>query len=927
MRRFKTAPQNARRVKAIVAAAMALTLAVPTTAYLASGSSKAKAEGAGPEPVASVNFDKGFMGELKAHGLKVVKSEEMICYKEYLDDKDNYIYKDGSLVYDVTDTPFIEASEYKYNVKGNQPTTVYDDAMGTVLFFDDTVNEPDFFKKVEDEMKKIPIGTQIQFATVAHSQVQMDNPFKGKDLSNGASVSYWVKATPSKDDASKGANSTLVVFGVRDEDFKKVKTEGDGSAKAAEKEAESKLSIQLTTNNDFHYVNANNDKSVAYAGDGSVLAAPDTWKYVTVTMTDNKVVTYVDGAEVSSKDEDYAGLTAALTDSNTGVFFGGNYSTAAESVQQNVGTVRGTCMDDIEFYTSALTADEAKAVYDRAVASRQETGTVGDRVKAAEIETFDFENGMTGSAGTTMSDLDTNKEMSSIVEDNQKGNVLRLGNGTASKSSSVALSKNPFAAFADKDINGASINYWVREPENTNGDIVASISVSFVDTPKIKDHDKIAENYYKKESQTVLYTQTDMEAMFCEGFTTGCYTSLKNTYQFSTKKNEHIKDDKDSAGNIIDPYYDLDAVEKQKKYNENLKDMKNWHMITAVFTNAGIKMYRDGEPLSNNKAAADDLMDIEKKIGRPTYFGPRFYDGSYQTIYDGYAPWYRASNNQGATPLMTFLTDPTTSAYVGLMYKQETNDVFARTYEAYYDDITYYSKALTDEEVKYLKDGQEELPSVEPGVSEEPTPTPEQTKAPDANNGIIVATPVIKNPDGSITAEGPGVKLDAPAGVLPEKFSLLLGTLGTQTDAASYDAFRAKFAAIEDYTINDGFIIYSVTSEDATIAPNGTFKLTFAIPEGYDTSALVVIDENGKEYAVTVSVDGKTVSIEGVDHFGKFALAVKNLSTDDESVIASKAAYSGKTGDTANIVLPVVILAAAGAAFVAASKKRKADAE
>lgn len=921
MKKFKTAPQNARRVKAIVAAAMALTLAVPTTAYLASGTSKVEAEGAAPSPVATVNFEKGFKGELNANGLKVVKSEEMICYKEYLDDKDNFVYKDGSLVYDITETPFIEASEYKYNVKGNQPTTVNDDSKGVVLFFDDTVNEPEFRKKVEDDMKSIPVGTKIQYATIAHSQVQMNNPFAGKDLANGASVSYWVKAVPSKDDKSKGANSTLLVFGVKDEDFKKVKTEGDESAKNAEKEAESKLSIQLTTNNDFHYVNVDSDKSVAYEGDGSILAKPDTWKFVTVTMTDSKVVTYVDGVEVTSKEEDLAGLTAALADSNTGVFLGGNYSTAAESVEQNIGTVRGTCMDDVEFYIGALTADEAKAVYDKALAAMQVTGDVGERIKAAEIETFDFENGMTGSAGTSMSDLDTNKDMASIAADAQRGNVLKLGNGTASKSSSVILSKNP---FADKDINGASVNYWVKEPANQNGDIAPSVSISFIDTPKVMDHDKISEQYYKKESQTVLYTQTDMDAMFCEGYTTGCYTSLKNTYQFSTKKNEHVKGDKDTNGVIIDPYYDTDAVAKQEEYNNNLKAMSNWHMITAVFTNAGIKMYRDGVQLSNNKAAADDLLDIKQKIGRPTFFGPRFFDGSYQTLYDGYWPWYRASNNQGATPLMTFLTDKTTSAYIGFMYKMETVDSFARSYEAYYDGITYYSKALTDEEVKYLWDD-EPLPSVEPVPSAEPSTEPSQ--APNSGQGQVEHAAASKNEDGSLTAEGSGVRIDVPAGVLPDNTVLLLGSLGTQSDAAVYDAFKTKFAAIQDYTIQDGFIVYSVTAEDATITPNGTFKLTFAVPDGFDASALVVIDENGKEYAVTVSADGKTVTIEGVDHFGTFALAVKDMSTDDESVIASKAAYSGKTGDTANVVLPVVVLTAAFAAFVVTAKKRKTDAE
>lgn len=911
MKKFKAAPQTAKYVKRIAAAAMALTLAVPTTAYFSAKASRAEAEEAAPEAVATLTFDKGFVGEKEKNGLTVVKSEEVLTFAEKKDANGNYEYDSNkSKICELTDKPFIEADAYKYGVKGNQASTVYDASMGSVFVLNDTVNIPEFTKKDEDELTRIPVGTVLQYATVAECQTQLDNPFAGKDLANGASVSYWVKVPASADDSTKGVNSSLIVFSAKETDNMKVKTTETGSEKKAEQETDGKLSIQLSANNDFHYVEG--DKTpVAYEGDGSVLAAPGTWAYVTVSMTDNKVVTYVNGAEVSSRDVAADGMMAAMSSSDTGVFLGGNYSPAAAKAGQYIPTVKGVCMDDVSFYTTAVTAEDAKQLYDKAVKSKEKPADDADMSQYL-VESFTFENGMTGFAGTTLSTaLESNKEMPEVVADAQAGNVLKLGNGKASATSAVMLDKNPFAGM---DLNGVTIDYMVRETATKNG-VPASISLSFIDTAKPKNHDKIYDTYRGLETQTVLYTKTDMDAMFCEGYTTGTYSSLKNTFQCSLKKNTHVNDEKDTAGNLIDSLYDPDAVAKNETYKQTLSGMSNWHRVTAVISNAGIKMYLDGEPLPNNMAEPD---------GTPTFYGPRFYDGYYDSIYDGFAKYYMASNNQGATPLMTFLTDNTTSAYLGYMYKIGQNSTFERTYEAYYDNIEYYSIAMNDTQVRDLHTDRPSiapLPSVEPTA--EPTTAPTDTSV-DSNQGKVTGTKTTTDASGNLVAEAAGVKVEAPAGVLPDGVELMLGSLGTQTDAAAYESMKTVLAGLQDYEIKDGFIIYTISASDATVTPKGTFKLTLAIPDGFDTAALIVVDENGKEYAATVSADGKTVTIE-TDHFGKYALGVKNMSTDDESVVASKSAYSGKTGDTANVVVPVVVLAAAGAAFAAASKKKKAD--
>lgn len=934
MKKMKAAPHTARRVKSIAAAAMAVTLAVPTTAYFAEKASKANAEEAVPQAVLTVDFEQGFMGENAENGLVVVKSEMTIMNKEKMDPNDSkaFLYNDDkSKIYDITDEPFVEGGYYKYSVKGNQPTTKYDSEKGSVLMFRETVQVERQEKKKNDKGaeganddidEKYPIGCVLQYPTIAESQVTINNPFVDKDLSQGASVSYWVKVPAGQD--GKGQNSSLIVFGVKEEDNRKEDSTLTGgvynTAKDAEKEREAKLSIQLTANNDFHYV-AEGKEPFAYTGDGKVLENADTWAYVTVSMTDSEIVTYVNGVETNRQAVTTAGLTDTLKDANTGVFFGGNYSTAAETVNQKIGTVNDVCLDDVAFYTQAISAEDANKLYTAAKTAKE---TIAEPVI---LETFDFENGLTGSNGTTLGDVESNRNSPEVVVDAQKGNVLKLASGTGSKTASALLSANPFAG---KNLTGATINYWVKEtPNEKTGAINPSISMSFVDTPKPMKYDKVAESK-QGDSRTILYTKTDMDAFYCEGYTTNAYEDLKNQYQFSTKRNNHIDGKTDNNGNIVDQFYDPQAVALQAEYEARTKTMSDWHMVTVVFTNAGIQMYYDGEPLSNNMAEAYDFLDSTKTTCRPTYFGPRFYDGYYQTVYDGYAKWHRSSNNQGTKPLMTFLTDSTTSAYVGYMLKQGSETQFERTYEAYYDDITYYGTALTAKQIYEIKNGAPEVPTAPPETEAPATEAPNTNI--DFGQGGQSSTTVNVGEDGLIHAQAAGVTIEAAPGVLPENVELLMGTLGTQSDAAAYDKFNGTIDGIKDFeVIADAngvkqYIIYTVTASDATITPNGTFKLSFTIPNGFDTNALVVIDENGKVYEVTVSADGTTATIE-TDHFGQYALAVKNMSTDEESTVAPKAAYSGKSGDTANVVLPIVVLAAAGAAFVVASKKRRAEEE
>lgn len=890
---------------------MAITLAVPATAYFSAKASVAEAEGAAvPQAVATVNFERGFKGEQAKNGLEVVNSEKVLIFEELKDANGNYMFEGFNKIAEMTDIPVIQSDEYVYGSKGNQPSTAYDDEKGNVLVFSDTVKIPEFKKKVDDKEKNnYPVGTILQYETTSLCQAQMTNPFKGKDLSKGASVSYWVKVPASAEDAKKGVNSSLLVFGIKDEDNEKVKTTKDNTEKKAEQEKEAKLSVQLSANNDFHYVN--DGKSDVFEGEGSILAKPNTWAYVTLSMTDTGYTVYVDGKEVATNALTVEGLMKALADKNTGVFFGGNYSTAAEAVGQNFGTVKDVRMDDIAFYTQAMNKDEALELYKAAEKEKREKDA------PVLLEKYTFENGsMSGEKGSSISA--TNEEKApSVIEDAQKGSVLKVEAGKATQTAGAAFSKNPYAGMTD--LEGATISFRVRVPETKRG-VPATYALTFVDEPKLISHPKIHDTYVGSIESTVLYTMTDMTGFFQEGYTglVGS-SSLKNNYTFSITRNTNVKDEEGTM-------YDPTAAACQEVYNKTLESMSSWHMMTVVLKNSGIQLYLDGVKLNNNLAEPG---------GKPTYYAPRFFDGYYESIYDEFSKFYNGTDNQGATSIMEFITDPTTSIYLGYMFKQTYKDTWEKTYEAYYDDVEFWTTAFDDEQVQKLWEGVDPLPNIPPGpVFDETDEDKDDVDKEDndkEDNKVTITTggsaevesEVTENADGTVGAAGAGISIKADKDAFTELPSIKFSLYNKKDRADVYEAFSSVFDKVTDFVVKD-MVIYELAVEDASVL-KGSYQLTLDIPKGFDTKALVVVGEDGTVYNGTVSKDGKTITIEDVKKFGKFALVMKDLSTDDESEEAKDNLYPQKTGDTANVVVPVMMLATAGAVLVVASKKRKAE--
>lgn len=1112
MKKFKVAPQTAKRMKAIVAAAMALTMAVPTSVYFSSKESKAQAEEAVsvPDPIMQVDFEDGFLGESKENGLSVVKSKDVLKFKEYKDANNGYIRdENGKIIYkQLLDEPATEGTGYKYNVVGNQPVTAYDASHSSVLMLDDTVNVPEFKKVKSDKMdSEYPIGTTLQEAYTAQSQVKLNNPFAGKELKDnengkGVTISYWVKVPDTKNSKGDVSDSSLIVFNntkrevIQRDDLAKhnacvayddakakndtaaladydmgtqtIVTDASGNTytlyqnygklvrfnpdypvdkgasigggwyvptKASDQKIEvtdaagnsykiaslggnttvdknqyqyfrylysatddlangysslSKVrsgviqgSMQISAQNDFHFrednyrsktitnpdgsttaevlaggicTNPNTDNYNKYMdfyganqfyfdGDETVTNAPEVWHYVTMVIQNDWVVCYVDGTaldpetsfkywetyDFSAQNADKLfnsgkGLRAPfgkepsnvadwpasgtassspanslaitmldwLTDKDTELFIGGN-GVAAPSSAQDKGTTFGTCIDDLTFYDEPLSAEQAIQSYKNAVADMAKN----ESVVPDPVTKFTFDDGgMSGSDGTAMSAAASNLADSnpSVVSDAVRGNVLMNQTSKASGTSSVVLSKNPFAG---KDLTGASVSYWVKMEKAG-----ITTAVSFYDTPKVKDHEKVATNDYGTESSSILYVDTANEAMYIEGNSNNVYNSLKNNFRFSVKKNDYTKPE--------EALFDQEALDKLNEYKARLAASDEWHFVTAVFTNYEIQLYYDGEQLSNNQ------MD---ENGLRTGFGPRFFDGYYQRIYDGYAEYYASSNNQGATPLMTFLTDETTSAYIGLQNALGSETTYVAQKQAYFDNIAYYDVALTANQAKLLY-------QQESGNNPTPPPTAAPTDTPPTDNPGPGPDDNRKdqNPqlvDGKWNASYGGVTFTADEGVIPAGATLNLGRLGTEDSTDVYSSFKNTLAGIKDFVTKD-FVVYTATAKDASgaaISANGSFQLTFDIPSGYDANSVVVVGEDGTVYEGTLSADGTKITIT-TTKFGNYAVVQKDMSTDDGSTVASASSAAGKTGDTANVVIPFVILALAGTTLVVSYKKK-----
>lgn len=698
-----------------------------------------------------------------------------------------------------------------------------------------------------------------------------------------------------------------------------------------------------------------------FEGDGTVTEEADEWHYVTCVIQNDWVQFYVDGEEIEADSLGYHGepfgslngkkyfnngfgirypyhigwanvaewikdgtMTSGpsncqaqtmlewLSNEDT-VLYIGYEGVCAESVEQDFGTLEGTLLDDITFYDVPLTAEQATVLYEKALSEKDGTGEV------TPVKVLDFDSDALNSLPAGMTALSTNTEDTrtpKVVNDEKYGHVFKFGEGKSTKTSAVSF-ENPFKGM--DNITGATISYWEKTYANEKGKIGDGVVFSVMDEPKILEHGKIQAALKDVESRTALWSNLSCDAGFMGGVDTKVYESLKNNYTQSTKKNGNT--DPKKAG------YDEEADKLEDEWNARLESLTEWHYVTMVVENSGITMYLDGVKHENNQA--DDMG--------PSFYGPRFYDGYYNTMLDSFAHIKFGTGNQTATSVMEFLTQADTTAYFGFVYSLGKNTTYRASALTLIDDVAFYAKALSDEEVATIYADAVSAASSKSAVAGEEVYAPydgsgdsDPSEVPDVQDPVVDPGDKVEKggftetSGGKLTASANGVTVTGEKASIPEGAELVVTVLGTTDSKDKYTAANKslKGAGIDvDTMINTLYDIH-LEVNGKVVAPTGKLTVSLTPPSGYQAAKTSVIRMSDLK-SMSTSVSGSSL-VYDTDSLGDFAVMQKkgaNASGTNPSTSGSSTA--GKTGDTASVVVPVILLAVAFVVIAALRKKEE----
>ena len=124
------------------------------------------------------------------------------------------------------------------------------------------------------------------------------------------------------------------------------------------------------------------------------------------------------------------------------------------------------------------------------------------------------------------------------------------------------------------------------------------------------------------------------------------------------------------------------------------------------------------------------------------------------------------------------------------------------------------------------------------------------------------------------------IKLDTTSAVVPENTKLVA------EEVKSGDKYNVVVKAIENDV--EKFVLYdiSLVNNNATIQPNGKVKVSIPVPDGYDTSKIVVyrVAEDGTKTEYKTTIKGGFITFE-TDHFSNYVVAEKadTTTTKDET--------------------------------------------
>lgn len=210
-----------------------------------------------------------------------------------------------------------------------------------------------------------------------------------------------------------------------------------------------------------------------------------------------------------------------------------------------------------------------------------------------------------------------------------------------------------------------------------------------------------------------------------------------------------------------------------------------------------------------------------------------------------------------------------------------------------------------------------------------------------SDGDIETEAPTVQSPAIDYTDAATGVKISAGKGVFEEGVEIVVTEITSGTD---YDKSEL---ALSD--IGEKFRLYDVKffdKEGSEAAPNGTITISFPVPNGYDSEKLAVyrINEDGSKTLVRGEVDGdyysvvtKTAALYGIVESGSTAHDISagvnednvnnggDSNTYDENKNDSASGSNASapvTGDTANIGLWFMLMAASACVIVMMNRKK-----
>lgn len=481
------------------------------------------------------------------------------------------------------------------------------------------------------------------------------------------------------------------------------------------------------------------------------------------------------------------------------------------------------------------------------------------KVEAAvsPIAGYDFEDG-TGMKASGISGSTAPK----VVKDSERGNVLKLAEGSSSKviakaddqsmgdydmriekgTPSSLKFNNPFKG---KSLKGITISFWVKVP-NDDAALNASGLIGFVSGDKTIEHpDKL---YVDPATGKVDPDKQHLPAgtgPFFFGLTCATVDMMAAeenpmVYFAGLHHNSYNLNDWDGA------FIDVGG---------------EWKYMTVTMNNSEGFVYLDGEKLELEFYKNKRWNDGEKNNGSP--------------------------GNVGQPKFLEFISWSDTEAYVGYTG-------FSPTSEVYLDDITFYDKELSSADVKTLYEAAKKGSTVENVSNDSGSSSSSDSSDEDDAKAKAEAEARRKAAEEAARKAAEAEKKAVEANKTATKeliSSMVIKGVPSDADKSIAGIFRGEdeyddlLTTLQNVELKENFYMKNVLAMDVDFGDvklDGVAEITATIPSSYDAENLVVARVNDDDTVSILKheVDGDK-AIAKTSSFGQFAFV--ELTDDKDS--------------------------------------------